>query len=339
MRIRGVISHETMDWAGRADRPVDDADIRPIDSANVSLNSELYSPPNAQRLAIIREHCLTEPQGVLLDVYQAITELELKHPTGSPEAKERYASGLYEEVIELADELEAAQLEHPYRRIDEFIEGPHDSWVATVLDHNRLRFNDIDPQRKEKCLGEMGDILWYSSRLAAEFGVSLSRAFIAFLLTSHAGKLRESYVLGHGEEIEKRGETILDFRLVQDIALSQKMAYTAQAQVGTPLQKLVTIDNAPHTLLNRIIEDDLPQIGSRIEVIIGKLVWFVAYTSSSILNTDFAVVAQANLEKVTARSRRGTIFNKSDRNQADEAQLHAVRNPRFPLGHISNSCN
>ncbi len=99
MRIRGEISHELMQWTGRADRPLDYADIQLTGQTITDLNPSLFSPENAAQLAVIREHCIQHPQGILLDTYQSVTELELKYPSGSPEAKKRYSKGLHEEVV------------------------------------------------------------------------------------------------------------------------------------------------------------------------------------------------------------------------------------------------
>ncbi len=345
MRIRSEITLGSMDWAGRPDRPADDAEIAAEDCPAPELNRDLYNPENAEQLALIRQHCMEHPQGILLDVYQAVTELELKHPSGSPEAQRRHLKGLRGEVKELSDELLEALMKHPYHAMGEETEGPADAWIMTVLDYNRLRFNDLDGERKKRILGELGDVLWYTSRVAAEAGSSLSRSFVTFLRDVEAGKVRQSYDQGFGGAIEERAGEILDVRLVQDIALSQKKAFTVPTNEGTPVETLATIDNMPHRLLERIYGDELyARSGGDVwdaerpyehlphtEATVGKLVWFVAYTSSSLLNADFATVMRTNLEKITKRSQRGTIFSKEDRGEADEAELRTAHNTRIPI--------
>ncbi len=347
MRIRSEITLNTMGWAGRPDRPAEDGEITGGDLPEHELNHDLFSPENAERLSLIRRHCLEHPQGILIDVYQAVTELELKHPSGSYEAQRRYLEGLRGEVGELAQELSGALLEHPYHAMVSETEGPADTWIATVLDYNRLRFNDLSADRKERVLGELGDVLWYSSRVAAESGTSLSRAFVAFLEHADAGGIRKSYEAGFGDDIEARAGEILDVRLVQDIALSQKKASTVRMNEGMPIESVVTIDNMPHLLLGRILGDELyPRSADddtwspdrpyaylpHTEVTVGKLVWFVAYTANSLLNADFATVMRTNLEKITKRSQHGTIFSKQDRTgEADEASLRLGHNTRIPV--------
>ncbi|MDP9211756.1 MAG: hypothetical protein M3N59_00570 [bacterium] len=345
MRIRSEITLNSMGWTERPDRPADDAEIVAEDRPAPELNRDLYNPENAEQLAVVRQHCMEHPQGILLDVYQAVTELELKHPPGSLEAQRRHLRGLRGEVKELSDELLKALVEHPYHAMGHETEGPADAWIMTVLDYNRLRFNDLDGERKKQILGELGDVLWYASRVAAESGSSLSRSFVAFLRDAGAGGIKQSYDHGFGEAIETRAGEILDVRLVQDIALSQKKAFTVRTDPETPDEALATIDNMPHRLLERIYGDELyASSGGDVwdterpyehlphtEVTVGKLVWFVAYTSNSLLNADFATVMRANLEKITRRSQHGTIFSRQDRGVGDEAELRTARNTRVPL--------
>lgn len=331
MQIRGSITHEALEWSGRNDRPIDDSDIHVADESNVFINLDLNSPENAVQLARIRAHCIENPQGVLLDVYQDVTGLELRYEPGTEKARDSYVSGLRGELTELSDELMKAQIEHPYLQLGQTAVGPEDTWLNTVLDFNRLRFNDLKSERKSSILSETGDVLWYSSRLAAEEEVSLSKSFVTFLRRSKAGALPQYYELGAGDEIEKRAQETMDFRLTQDIALSQKQLFSSVINEGTSVEKVATIDNMPSTLLNRIIEDDLIEPIDT-EMLVGKLLWFTAYTSNSILNADYCLVMKANLEKILTRSKTGTVFSKQHRQEADETTVHGGRNPRQPMG-------
>ncbi len=333
MQIRGEITHALQDWSEREDRPLEDSGISYIIAKNIYVNPALHSPENAQELAELRAHFIEQPQGVLLDAYQVVTELDLKHPAGSAPGKDRYYAGLRDELVELSTELAKAQVEHPYQQLGKLAMGIEDSWLVTSLDHNRIRFDNLHPERKEKYLSELGDVLWYISRLAAESGTTMSKSFVKFLLASGNTSLETIYRNGDGGLVEARAAAILDFRIVQDLALSQKMAFAYKIKTGTLPAKNITVDSAPYMLLNRIIDEDLGQ-SPTVDVgqMIGKLIWFTAYTASSILNADYALVMKANLEKILARSRRGTAFNRAERSAQDEASIRGYRNPRSPMG-------
>lgn len=291
------------------------------------VNPNLINPDNAAELARVREHIMFQPRDVLLDTYQAVTELELKEQSGSEEAAERYLSGLHEELAELVVELEQAREENPH-----FKSAEPGGWMYDLLDRDRLRMTDILPIRKDKYLGELGDILWYSGRVAAEAGSTLSRSFLRFLQQSEAGPLLQRYRVGQPDgRLEDQASRILSFEWTQKISLAQKMAFFIGPD--SPGKHKTTIDSNPGVVLSAIA-DGLPKGRSLegVEPVIGKLVWFGAYTSSTLLNAEFSTVMKANLEKITARSRRGTTFSKKDRTEEDESLLRASRDPRAPLG-------
>lgn len=343
MQIRSEITHEVMNWPGRPDRPLTDKDIILPENADLSLNWDLYQPSDAKELAIAREHCVQSPEGVLIDVYQAITELDLKCPSHTVEAQQRYLKGLKGELTELAVELKGAEDDHRFHKIEEITSGSTGFWLPALLVNKRLRFNDLNEERKKKCLSELGDVLWYSSRISAEAGANMSESFIAFLASTEEGELDNLYN-GHQEGVIKdEAHRILDLRQIQDIALSQKLAFALKDQ---KTGRSITIDNAPQNLLLKILEEELTTTENEpknnrfqepysqfpdIKVTVGKLIWFTAYVSSSILNADFATVIRHNLTKIMERSRQGTLFSKDDRIENTRENKTKKYNPRSPI--------
>lgn len=312
----------------------------PRDSEELDwVNPDLISPRNAAELARVRENIMFQPQDVLLDTYQSVTELELKERPGSPQASWRYASGLKEELDELVTELDEARAENP------FLESAQPGgWMAELLDRNRIRMTDILPVRKEKYLSELGDVLWYQSRMAADLDSSMSGCFLKFLRQSEAGHPLEKY-LGDAsvDRTADQAARILSFEWVQKISLAQKMAFYLPPESATDHK--TTIDSNPGAILRAIADELEPGEGDSYgwspdnsfpwlrdaEATIGKLIWFSAYTANTLLNADFSVVMKANLEKITARSRRGTTFSKKDRTGQDESSRRASPDPRAPL--------
>jgi NTP pyrophosphatase (non-canonical NTP hydrolase) len=358
MRIRGEITHHVREWAGRPDRPLEAEALS--DAERPPLNEDLYNPENAALLADIREHIMAHPQGILVDVYQAVTELELKHAPGTLAGQERYLDGLRGEINELHHELLKAFAEHPYLKVAEMTQGPEDTWLVSALDLIRLRFQDISPERKEKYLGELGDVLWYTARLAQEHGTSLSEAFIEFIRTGQQAPLalQEPYFSPHAEDIRRRSAEIFDAALVQSLALSQKGAFSEEAGADYPFMEqnggrllskprdgAITIDSHPHRILDLIGDELEPPAGRPdiweadrpysqlpdLKVTIGKLVWYTAYTAHTMLNAELSTVMKANLQKITRRSQHGTIFSRQDRTEADEAAIKASRHARMPV--------
>jgi hypothetical protein len=352
MRIRSELTQQFLAPEGGTPPPDSSESLPPYERP--LLNTELHNPANAAELAEVREHLMHEPRGVLLDVYQAVTSLELKHPIGSVEGKERYLHGLRGEVNELHHELLEAFIEHPHMRITDLTTGPEDSWLLAALDTNRIRFHHLSPKRKEKYLGELGDVLWYTSRFASECGVSLSRGFLDFIRAGNQTPLplEEEYYAPYADAIPQRAAEIFDESLVQSLALSQKAAFYVEGSLERDHERLlgsapdkITIDSQPHRILDLIGHDLFPAEGNRLDwededpyealphpnVTVGRLVWFIAYTSHTILNAELSTVIQANLEKITQRSRRGTIFSREDRDQNDESGIHAPEHRRMPV--------
>jgi hypothetical protein len=114
---------------------------------------------------------------------------------------------------------------------------------------------------------------------------------------------------------------------------------------GYPIERRASIETMPATMLGIIYSDYLwPSQGDAddwsqdrpfdqlpdLETTVGRLLWFVAYTSNSLLNTDFRTVMQANLQKLVNRARRGTLFDKDGRGSADEASASAA-DMRLPM--------
>ena len=344
MRIRRENPDYLTDQPRDPKRPGRAEDLPNYD--RVLINPELHNPPGAIVLAEVREHIMARPEGILLDVYQGVTSLELKHPPGSLEGQERYLDGLRDEIDELHVELSKAFMENPLLEVGDLIEGPEDSWLMGALDPRRLRFQYLDAGRKEKFLGELGDVLWYTSRLASEHGTTLSSALVEFIRRGRQApkNLEEAVKLGMLEQVEARAAEILDAELIQNLALSQKMAFYGWMNEGMPIQQKRTIDSDPQFILDHIKDELYPEGRPDkweaespytqlpdLKQTIGKLVWFTAYTSHTILNAEFSTVMQANLQKITQRSRRGTIFSKQDRTEADESGIHASEHRRMPL--------
>ncbi|HSX47854.1 MAG TPA: hypothetical protein VLF63_03700 [Patescibacteria group bacterium] len=304
------------------------------------LNPELYSPINGGRLAQIREHITQKPEAVLLNAYQAVTEIDLKYPSKSPEAIGRYKKGLRNEVTELVEEFDAAILEHPYHQYEKLGDDSAGLWLSQVLDFNRLRFADISHKRKIKIEGELGDVMWYCARLAADHDITLSDAFLSYLAYSDAPGVRDAFALNEEKEFEWARNN-LDFKLTQDISLSHKFAYFRDIQVGKNKDRKITVDSGPSQILSQIIDEDLSGelTEQDLAITVGKLVWFVAYVSSSLINGEFADIIKDNLLKNIKRSQEGTIFNKEDRDELDEIQLRGRSSLRHPISHLVDDPN
>lgn len=314
----------------------------PYDPDHYYLNHDLYSPEDAETLAKIRAHCIGYPNAILLDAYQAVTALEQKHPPGSQEAQKRFISGLRDEVGELHHELLVAQLEDPYLNALPKTE-PEDIWLTNVIDPNRIAFPYMREHRKEHVLSELGDVLWYAARVAAERGRSLSELYFDFLVKMNPRGVWSRFDPGLARP---RAGTIMDFELAQRLASDTKEFVTGCINAGTPVEDRFTIDQMPAHLLaeiyggelfaNPAAGDDIPEqpYGElpNIDLAIGKLIWFVGYSAGAMINSEFSTVMRANLEKVLNRSRRGTIFSKSDRDGADESSIRAGQESRMPLG-------
>ena len=341
MQIRGDISYDAFRYYQHESLVMDNDGGVPYTDEWLHHDAEHFNPDNAAELEAIRAHCIEHPEGVLLDAYQAVTELGLKEPSGSPELQARLLKGLRGEVRELHQELLKAQAEHPYMNIIQSLDEIDDFWVATVLDPSRLRFNHLSPERKAHYLSELGDVLWYTSRLAHEGGISLSEAVLQFMLRIGAGDLQARVDRGDSEGLRQRFAETLDFELFQVVALSLDERVAESINQGMPVERRVKVENMPSMMLSiidyeylwgdeRSESDELRVQINDFEVTIGRLVWFVAYTAHSILNTDFRTVMQANLQKLISRSRRGTLFEKIERTEADEAET-IVPDLRMPV--------
>lgn len=351
MQIRGDISYWAMPAPERDQLPIDD-DLMlglPHDPEWVFIPDHLRESEEAQKLAIVRAHCIEHPEGVLLDVYQRLTELSLvpKYPTGELATQHKLLDGLRDEVNELGQELKIATIRHPYDRILEAMEEDEDVWIHNVLNRGYLRFFQLTPERKEHFLSEAGDVLWYASRVAAEMGITLSEAMFKFLRSIDAGKISHG-IASYGEQaMIERFSKSLDFDLMQVVGFNLADKVKVTFNKGTPVEADFTAENQPIAWLDATYYDDLfPPLGGdqrdewtadnpyshipNLEIGLGKLVWFVGYTSTTILNTDFHTIMKANLQKNVQRTRRNTIIDKQDRGQEDESPITAPASPGCP---------
>lgn len=347
MRLRGDITYAALEGQSNPELDMDSSPDLPCDERWLCHDTENFSPANAGSLEIIRAHCIDYPQGILLDVYQDLTELGLRHPSGTLEAQGRYLNGLRSETAELHHELMVAQLEHPYADILQSTNEFEDFWLGTVLDTNRLRFPHLSPERKQHYLSEMGDVLWYVARVGQEADIPLSNAVLDFLLDIDAGKLQTYLEHGDKSSFEKRFAETMDFDLFQTIALNVSDKVWSDMNADTPRASRATIENMPAQLFGHICEDGLwpdkgiaedwdPAVPYRhlpdLKLTLGKITWFVAYTAHSLLNTDFRTVMQANLKKMVLRTQQGTLFEKDQSSRADGAAAnHGSQRMPFTL--------
>lgn len=330
MQLRGDITYEAMVFGGQKELVRDSVADLPHTEEWLCRDDTNYSPDNARELEVIRAHCVEYPQGILLDIYQAITALGLKHPSGTIEAQRRYLNGLRSETAELHSELMQAQYEHPYGRIADAAEEFEDLWLLGALNTNRLRSPHLSPERRQHYLSELGDVLWYIARTSEEMRTPLSSAVLEFLLSVNAGKLQTYLAHGQMEDFRARFAQTMDFDLFQAVALNVGEAMFDQTHIDNPVTSKITVDDMPAQLFGRICEDGLwPERGvvddwdptnpyehlPQLRVALGKLTWFVAYTAHSLLNADFRTVMQLNLKKMVIRTRNGTLFEKDTRDE------------------------
>ena len=331
MRIRGELKWEECGF-----------DVLPEfeDQILPPINPELSSPTNYKELLLARQEMMDRPQGIVIDAYQQVTALELKYPEGSYDNQRRSLDGLRGEVTELGEELEKALKEHPLRTIGPEYQETSEYWIHKMLKLNRLRFPDLSAERKKHYIDEEGDVLWYSSRVAAEIGVNLSDCFVTFLRESPVGgPLRDMEARGKWDQVVEESNRALSFDIIQKMALDNESAYSLVK--GRDGSVHVNIDSDPGQILTSIA-DSLEPDGVEdawdeqwpyvhipdLKVTLGKLVWFVAYTSETLLNTELGKVAQANLEKITNRSAEGTTFSRRFRDHENEFTLVASPHSR-----------
>lgn len=348
MKLRGEITYRTLPISEQISLGAEATANLPHNPKWLCHDEVNFSPPNASELEVIRAHCIEYPQGVLLDVYQDLTALGLKHESGTVEAQRRYLNGLRSETTELHRELLLAQFEHPYRYIADATEEFEDFWLMAALDTNKLRFPHLSAERKQHYVSELGDVLWYLARVSSEMKVNLSQTVFEFLLSIDAGNLQTYVAHGEADKFRDRFAQTMDFDLFQTVALDVSDRVLTTNNQNTYIAAQANIDNMPVQLFGSMCEDGLwpgkgvaeewdpAQPFSHLEdlnLTLGKLTWFVAYTAHSLLNADFRTVMQTNLKKMVLRTRNGTLFDKDERDRQEEAATLA-EGSRMPLTNL-----
>lgn len=124
-----------------------------------------------------------------LDKYQELATKTAIYPgVGTPLGLDYCALKLNGEAGELAEHVGKAM------RDDELIMiAERQGCVATVV------FSDLTPDRKDKIIKEVGDILWYLSAICNELGIKLSDAALGNLQKLN-GRTERGTLTGSGDD-------------------------------------------------------------------------------------------------------------------------------------------